>query len=106
MSSYSAPPRVSATRDKGGDFKPSCPGLYATTVLKADYVERDYDETIFTAAQCKQLSFKVECHLSTAFVTASSKWVVPAGLVNKGGRASDTRYPFSSSPSARLGKNL
>jgi hypothetical protein len=66
-------------------FKPSCPGMYVTSVLKADYVERDYDETVYTPAQCQSLAFKVEVHLSTAFVTASSRWVVPGAMLSAKG---------------------
>lgn len=72
-------------------FKPSCPGLYVTELLKADYVERDYDETAYTAAQCTSLSFNVECHLSTAFVTVSSTWVVPRALL----KGKDTPCAFA-----------
>ena len=68
-------------------------GLYATSVLKADYVERNYDETLFAPAQCKSLEYKVECHLSTAFVTATSQWLVPGTLLKAGcGRARTPKH--------------
>jgi hypothetical protein len=38
-------------------------------------------ETVFTPAQLKKLEFHVECHLSTAFVTAKTTWVVPGNLL-------------------------
>lgn len=83
---------------KGGastsPFKPTCPGMYVTQVLKADYVERDYDETIYAAAQCQSLKFKVECHLSTAFVTASSRWVVPGALLKAKGSSCAFAVPL------------
>jgi len=59
-------------------------GLYVTSVLKADYIDRNYDETLFAPAQCKSLEYKVECHLSTAFVTATSSWLVPGSLLKAG----------------------
>ena len=62
-------------------LKPSCPGLYATTILKADYQLRDHDETIYTPAECNSLEFNVECHLSTAFVTCKTQWMVPSKLL-------------------------
>jgi len=66
-------------------FKPTCPGIYITRLEKADYVERDYDETIYTAAHCVSMKFRVECHLSTAFVTAYSQWVVSPALLQEPG---------------------
>lgn len=69
MATMKSPMPHSATKGGArnrGSFKPTCPGMYVTRVLKADYVERDYDETVYVAAQCQSLAFKVECHLSTA----------------------------------------
>jgi len=62
---------------KAGDacLKPSCPGLYATSFVE------ELDETMYTPAKCQKLAFQVECHLSTAFVTARSTWVVPGALL-------------------------
>ena len=67
----------------GSVLKPSCPGLYATTILKADYVHRDHDETIYTPAECNSLEFNVECHLATAFVTCKTQWMVPSKLLKR-----------------------
>ena len=55
-------------------YRPVCPGLYATHVL-GDV------ETVFTPAQLQKLDFHVECHLSTAFVTVKTTWVVPGSLL-------------------------
>ena len=100
------PPEMAAM--DGSVLKPSCPGLYATTILKADYVHRDHDETIYTPAECNSLEFNVECHLATAFVTCKTQWMVPSKLLkssaNQGKnsctfalpwtrRASSPRYP-------------
>jgi len=73
------PPEMAAM--DGSVLKPSCPGLYATTILKADYVHRDHDETIYTPAECNSLEFNVECHLATAFVTCKTQWMVPSKLL-------------------------
>ena len=76
---YTAPPEsVEAARETSpvsANFRPSCPGLYATSLVQ------EHDEVMYTPAQCKKLDFKVECHLSTAFVTAKATWVVPGALL-------------------------
>ena len=101
MTTIKAPIPHTASKTKGGGggngstFKPTCPGVYMTTVLKADYVERDYDETVYTPAQCQWLKFKVECHLSTAFVTASSRWVVPNNTKGGGGGGGASKCVFA-----------
>jgi hypothetical protein len=75
----SAPQTQSASRETPAGsadyYRPTCPGLYATSFVPG------MDETIFTPAQLQKLDFHVECHLSTAFVTAKSKWVVPGSLL-------------------------
>lgn len=75
----SAPRAQSATREipagAADYYRPSCPGLYATSAVP------DLGETVFTPAQLQKLDFHVECHLSTAFVTAKSRWVVPGSLL-------------------------
>ena len=75
---YTAPESVEAARETSpvsANFRPSCPGLYATSLVQ------EHDEVMYTPAQCKKLDFKVECHLSTAFVTAKATWVVPGALL-------------------------
>ena len=55
-------------------YRPACPGLYATSTAGDG-------ETVFTPAQLKKMDFHVECHLSTAFVTVKTTWVVPGSLL-------------------------
>lgn len=55
-------------------YRPACPGLYATSAAGEA-------ETVFTPAQLQKMDFHVECHLSTAFVTVNTTWVVPGSLL-------------------------
>ena len=80
-----APRAVEAVHPQAveGALRPSCPGLYTTTPCAEGPHAGEY---FYNAAVCDSMRFDVECHLSTGFVTCTSRWTVPKALLN--GKAS------------------